>query len=226
MSESDTTNPSTTTVQNVQMSLVDTVTGLPADDGFRFAVTAALKQAGYSINDHEEGIEAFVCLNIPRDEDDNTISGPLVIGDGITTDRSEEDYDNRKTLMRTVLRTGNSLAIGVPQEIVDKVDFDTTVDDRPVADVWAAKGAIVFTPVEERPIYVDTSFDPVRFLPSPLREDYLAIEERGLSFAERAQESGLTDYDKIPAEYQVEQRYKEAKKLKEQFEEQFENQQN
>jgi len=219
---SDTTKRETTEaeVQSVQMSLVDTVTGLPADDGFRFSVTAALKQAGYSINDHEEGIEAFVCLNIPHDEDDNTISGPLVMGDGITTDRSEEDYDNRETLMRTVLRTGNSLAIGVPQEIVDKVEFDTTVDDRPVADVWAAEGAIVITPVEKRVIYVDTEFDPVRTLPNWLQEDYEAVVNQGYTCAEWAEESGVEDYDTLPAEYQVEQKVKKAKALIEQFREQ------
>lgn len=224
MNETENTESEIAEVRKMRMSLVDTVTGMPADDGFRFAVTDALEQAGYGMADHQQGTEAFVELNIPHEEDHNAISGALVIGQNMTSD--EVRHDEQETLRRKVLRTGSSLALGIPQKIVDKVDFDTTVDDRPVADVWAAKGAIVFTPVEERPIYVDTSFDPVRFLPSPLREDYLAIEERGLSFAERAQESGLTDYDKIPAEYQVEQRYKEAKKLKEQFEEQFENQQN
>jgi len=201
----------------VRMGLVDSGVGIPTDDGYRFVITDAIQQAGYSADEQEAGLEAFVYIAIP-DGRANALCGPVVVCDEQPFTYSKQPYNERETLHRKVLHTGNALSIDIPAEVIGMVDFETTVDGEPMVDIWATDGAIMLTPIERRTLYVDAAFDPVRALPDALRSDYLAIEERGLSFSERADELGLADHDTYSASYQVEQRYEKAKRLKQQFE--------
>mgnify|MGYP006273470705 CR=1 FL=1 len=208
--------------QNVQMSLVDTVNGLPADGGYRLAATQALEQAGYSRSDAERGIQGVVKLSQP-DDGTQALTGAVVTGD----DDEPFAYD---TDQRMILRTGGSLAVVVTKEMLDEIGVDYSEDDRPLVDIWAAEGVIALTPIETRVIHVDTEFDPVRALPDVLEQDYRAVVEEGMDPSEWAERRGLTPLEEensssYKPEYYINQNVRKAKELIEKFEK-FENQKN
>jgi len=198
-------NETESEVLNATMRRAKTISDREVDNGRRYAITDALRQAGYS---NEMLIDADLYIHFVES------------GDGLVGVVADSVPDGRHDEYHKIYHSTYMARIYFTDEQLEQYGFDVDGDTPMIFDTWGGDGCIALMPMDVREVVVRRGLtDPVDALPKRMREDYLAVEA-GNSYREVAEEYAKEWESPVTTiEWNVERNHKEAKRRIEEYKE-------